>query len=85
MYANYFNKYKYTPTKLVAFNSVQVYTQILEWFQLYYMYGYYGNNGVIYLQTVEHCYYQGEVKRDGWSSVAVSTCNGIRYGQRSNC
>lgn len=32
MYANYFNKYKYTPTKLVAFNSVQVYTQILEWF-----------------------------------------------------
>lgn len=22
MYANYFNKYKYTPTKLVAFNSV---------------------------------------------------------------
>ncbi|XP_056008473.1 disintegrin and metalloproteinase domain-containing protein unc-71-like isoform X2 [Ostrea edulis] len=29
-------------------------------------------------KTVEHCYYQGEVKRDGWSSVAVSTCNGIR-------
>lgn len=35
-------------------------------------------NQQIISKTVEHCYYQGEVKRDGWSSVAVSTCNGIR-------
>ncbi|XP_062584108.1 disintegrin and metalloproteinase domain-containing protein unc-71-like isoform X2 [Saccostrea cucullata] len=35
-------------------------------------------NQQIISKTVEHCYYHGEVKRDGWSSVAVSTCNGIR-------
>ncbi|KAK6165793.1 hypothetical protein SNE40_022640 [Patella caerulea] len=29
-------------------------------------------------KTVEHCFYHGYVKRDEWSSVAVSTCNGIR-------
>ncbi|CAG5134825.1 unnamed protein product, partial [Candidula unifasciata] len=28
--------------------------------------------------TVEHCYYHGSVRKDEWSSVAVSTCNGIR-------
>ncbi|GFO40917.1 disintegrin and metalloproteinase domain-containing protein 1-like [Plakobranchus ocellatus] len=28
--------------------------------------------------TIEHCYYHGEVKKDEWSKVAVSTCNGIR-------
>lgn len=36
------------------------------------------------LQTVEHCYYHGSVKKDEWSSVAVSTCNGIRYVQVSS-
>ncbi|RUS79527.1 hypothetical protein EGW08_012725 [Elysia chlorotica] len=29
-------------------------------------------------KTIEHCYYHGEVRRDEWSRVAVSTCNGIR-------
>lgn len=29
-------------------------------------------------KVVEHCYYHGKVKRDEWSSVAVSTCKGIR-------
>ncbi|XP_041367315.1 disintegrin and metalloproteinase domain-containing protein unc-71-like isoform X2 [Gigantopelta aegis] len=36
-----------------------------------------GNQQVI-TKTVEHCYYHGFVKRDEWSSVAVSTCSGIR-------
>ncbi|XP_063421793.1 disintegrin and metalloproteinase domain-containing protein unc-71-like isoform X6 [Mytilus trossulus] len=35
-------------------------------------------NQQIISKTVEHCYYQGTVKRDEWSSVAVSTCHGIR-------
>lgn len=35
-------------------------------------------NQQIISKTVEHCYYQGTVKRDDWSSVAVSTCHGIR-------
>ncbi|XP_053373871.1 disintegrin and metalloproteinase domain-containing protein unc-71-like isoform X1 [Mercenaria mercenaria] len=29
-------------------------------------------------KTVEQCYYQGVVKRDEWSAVAVATCDGIR-------
>ncbi|GFR98288.1 disintegrin and metalloproteinase domain-containing protein, partial [Elysia marginata] len=29
-------------------------------------------------KTIEHCYYHGEVRKDEWSRVAVSTCNGIR-------
>ncbi|XP_052226885.1 disintegrin and metalloproteinase domain-containing protein unc-71-like isoform X2 [Dreissena polymorpha] len=32
----------------------------------------------IVTKTVEHCYYQGTVRRDEWSAVAVSTCQGIR-------
>ncbi|KAH9518359.1 Disintegrin and metalloproteinase domain-containing protein 12 [Bulinus truncatus] len=36
------------------------------------------NNQQVITKTVEHCYYHGHVKKDDWSSVAVSTCNGIR-------
>ncbi|XP_014786167.1 disintegrin and metalloproteinase domain-containing protein unc-71 isoform X2 [Octopus bimaculoides] len=39
---------------------------------------YMNKNQQIILRNVEHCYYHGKVKRDEWSSVAVSTCNGIR-------
>ncbi|KAK7011124.1 Disintegrin and metalloproteinase domain-containing protein 12 [Biomphalaria glabrata] len=36
------------------------------------------NNQQVITKTVEHCYYHGHIKKDDWSSVAVSTCNGIR-------
>lgn len=36
------------------------------------------SNQQIITKTVEHCYYHGEVKKDEWSNVAVSTCHGIR-------
>ncbi|CAL1528808.1 unnamed protein product, partial [Lymnaea stagnalis] len=36
------------------------------------------DNRQVITKTVEHCYYHGQVKKDEWSSVAVSTCNGIR-------
>ncbi|XP_069110917.1 disintegrin and metalloproteinase domain-containing protein unc-71-like isoform X2 [Argopecten irradians] len=35
-------------------------------------------NQQIVSQTVEHCFYHGYVRKDQWSSVAVSTCHGIR-------
>ncbi|KAK7109452.1 hypothetical protein V1264_013492 [Littorina saxatilis] len=36
------------------------------------------SNQQVIQKTVEHCYYHGHVKKDEWSSVAVSTCHGIR-------
>lgn len=36
------------------------------------------SNQEVISKTVEHCYYHGQVKKDEWSSVAVSTCHGIR-------
>ncbi|XP_046342747.2 disintegrin and metalloproteinase domain-containing protein unc-71-like isoform X1 [Haliotis rufescens] len=35
-------------------------------------------NQQVITQNIEHCFYHGYVKRDEWSSVAVSTCSGIR-------
>ncbi|KAL5006683.1 hypothetical protein ScPMuIL_015489 [Solemya velum] len=37
-----------------------------------------GKNQQVISKTVEHCYYHGHVKRDEWSSVAISTCHGVR-------
>ncbi|KAK3108085.1 hypothetical protein FSP39_000858 [Pinctada imbricata] len=39
---------------------------------------YVDKNHQIVTKTVDHCYYHGYVKKDDWSSVAVSTCHGIR-------
>ncbi|KAL8603649.1 hypothetical protein ACOMHN_017146 [Nucella lapillus] len=36
------------------------------------------SNQQVIEKTVEHCYYHGHVKKDEWSSVALSTCHGIR-------
>ncbi|XP_005107366.1 disintegrin and metalloproteinase domain-containing protein 22 isoform X2 [Aplysia californica] len=36
------------------------------------------DNQQVLTKTVEHCYYLGHVRKDEWSSVAVSTCNGLK-------